>query len=169
MEIVALGATKLRECPKCEGLWVDKASLESICAERERQAEVLGMAQSNDAPAPGAFEDKIRYLPCPVCHNLMNRVNFAGYSNVIVDICKNHGTWFDRDELRRVVEFIRSGGMDKARRVHIDELETRQRQLKASQMAGAWDTPASNRELDPDRHSGLSFIADALSGLLGDI
>ena len=89
----------------------------------------------------------------------MNRVNFAGYSNVIVDICKNHGTCFDRDELRRIIEFIRSGGLDKARRL---ELEARQHQLKATQMAAAWDTRTSNKELDFECHSGISFIADAL-------
>ena len=73
------------------GLWVDTASLEHICAERERQAGVLGMTQPGEAPASGANEDKVRYLPCPECRKLMNRVNFAGYSNVIVDVCKSHG------------------------------------------------------------------------------
>ena len=34
----------------------------------------------------------------------MNRVQFANCSHVIVDVCKPHGTWFDRDELRRIVE-----------------------------------------------------------------
>ena len=44
-----------------------------------------------------------------------NRINFAKCSGVIVDVCKGHGTWFDRDELTRIVEFIRGGGLDAAR------------------------------------------------------
>ena len=47
--------------------------------------------------------EKIRYIPCPICHELMNRVNFANFSGVIVDVCREHGTWFDRDELRRAL------------------------------------------------------------------
>ena len=45
----------------------------------------------------------------------MHRQNFARVSGVIVDTCKGHGVWFNQGELRRVVEFIRAGGMDRAR------------------------------------------------------
>jgi hypothetical protein len=45
----------------------------------------------------------------------MNRVNFAHASGVIVDVCTNHGTWFDADELRRVLDFISAGGLESAR------------------------------------------------------
>ena len=168
METVNVGGTMLRECPKCIGLWVDTASLERICAERERQAGVLGVTQPAEAPASGAIEDKVRYLPCPECRKLMNRVNFAGYSNVIVDVCKSHGTWFDRDELRRVVEFIRSGGLDVARHRELDELETRQQQLKCAQVAAAWDNQRPNRELDLNHRSGISLIAGALNSMFRD-
>lgn len=168
MEAVTLGGTTLRECPKCEGLWVETAALEQLCTERERQAAVLGMAQTTTGPAGGAIEGSVRYLPCPECRKLMNRVNFAGYSNVVVDVCKRHGTWFDRDELRRVVEFIRSGGLDTARHRELADLEARERQLKAAQTAAAWDSRMSDRELDIGHHSGISLIADALSSMFRD-
>jgi Zn-finger nucleic acid-binding protein len=168
MEAVTLGGTMLRECPKCAGLWVDTALLEHICAQRERQAAVLGMAQPADAPVCSVIEEKVRYLPCPECQKLMNRVNFAGYSNVIVDVCKSHGTWFDRDELRRVVEFIRSGGLDTARHRDLAELEARQRQLKAAQTAIAWDNRLPDRELDVGHHSGIALIAEALNSIFRD-
>jgi Zn-finger nucleic acid-binding protein len=165
MGAVTVGGIVLRECSKCEGLWVDTASLEHICAERERQAAVLGMTQTAQAPASGALEEKVRYLPCPECKKLMNRVNFAGYSNVIVDVCKTHGTWFDRDELRRVIEFIRSGGLDNARHRELEELQARQLQLKTAQAATAWDLPAPSRELD---RSGISLIGEALRSMFND-
>jgi Zn-finger nucleic acid-binding protein len=110
MQAQMIGQTEVQECPRCEGLWVDTASLEQICSDREKQAALAGVG--NPAPPAGAVtEDKVRYLPCPVCRKLMNRVNFAHHSNVVVDVCKSHGTWFDRDELRRIVEFIRAGGL----------------------------------------------------------
>jgi Zn-finger nucleic acid-binding protein len=67
-------------------------------------------------PAPAALKlVAVQYAPCPVCKNLMNRVNFAHSSGVIVDVCTRHGTWFDQDELREVLEFISGGGLEAAR------------------------------------------------------
>jgi Zn-finger nucleic acid-binding protein len=45
----------------------------------------------------------------------MNRSNFARSSGVIIDICKKHGVWFDRDELPKIIDFITGGGMQRAR------------------------------------------------------
>jgi Zn-finger nucleic acid-binding protein len=130
MKTVTIGDTTLLECATCEGIWVDPDSLQAICAEREKQAAVLGV------PAPAdqsiAFEEHIQYIPCPVCYQLMNRVNFAHCSHVIVDVCKAHGTWFDKNELRRAVEFIRAGGMEKARTQQLEQIKEEQRRLAAA-------------------------------------
>ncbi len=136
---IELGATSLLECPKCEGIWADKLSLEQICSDRERQAAVLGMPSQLPNDPAGSLETKIRYLPCPVCRKLMNRVNFARCSHVVVDVCAQHGTWFDKDELRRIVEFIRAGGLDRAREEELAELEAQRRALKAAQMGAHWE------------------------------
>jgi len=60
--------------------------------------------------------------------------NFARCSGVIVDICKGHGTWFDRDELSRIVEFIRAGGLEMARTKEKVELEEERRRLRQEQL-----------------------------------
>src|SRR4051812_4626146 len=111
---IELGAEAMRECEKCGGLWLEVAEFEKICASREEQAAVLGGA----SPAPHdelEGDSTVRYIPCPQCEQLMNRINFAHCSGVIVDICKGHGTWFDRDELSRIIQFIRQGGLEVAR------------------------------------------------------
>src|SRR6266545_2924899 len=73
-----------------------------------RGATVRG-ASSGAVPgaASGALPplEKISYRPCPRCGKMMNRVNFAKYSGVVLDVCRAHGTFFDRDELHRVVAF----------------------------------------------------------------
>src|SRR5262249_43336933 len=74
MEAVLIGKTHLHECPQCEGIWADTSSLQQICSDREEQAAVLGTAAPLQAAA--GFEDTVRYIPCPVCGKLMNRVNF---------------------------------------------------------------------------------------------
>jgi len=167
MKAVVIGVTELLECPRCEGLWADTASVEQICADREKQAAILGMSAITPPPESGAVEDKVRYLPCPNCHQLMNRINFAHWSNIIVDVCKGHGTWFDRDELRRIVEFIRAGGIDSARARELAELEERRRQLNAARMPGAWDSNRGGEGFgQSDRDSGMSIAASLLKAFL---
>jgi Zn-finger nucleic acid-binding protein len=127
MKSVQVGKSSLWECPSCEGMWVDATTLQRICAEKEQQAAVLGMPV--DAPTPAHLETNFRYIPCPVCQALMNRINFARCSGVVIDVCKSHGAWFDKDELRRIVEFIRSGGLDKARERENAELKAQHDRL----------------------------------------
>ncbi len=132
MQSVVIGSTNVRECERCLGLWVDVPSFEKICADREQQAAVLGAA----SPAPGSSvteSHQIRYLPCPECDQLMNRINFARCSGVIVDICKGHGSWFDRDELSRIIEFIRAGGLEASREKEKAQIEEQRRQLREEQ------------------------------------
>jgi Zn-finger nucleic acid-binding protein len=137
MTEINLANTSVLECSRCEGIWADKISLEQICADRERQAAVLGMPTQMTTDLTGQVENNIRYVPCPVCAKLMNRVNFARCSHVVVDVCREHGTWFDKDELRRIVEFIRAGGIDLARAKEMAALEEQRRSLKAAQAVAA--------------------------------
>ena len=162
MQAVVIGKTNLRECPKCEGIWADTASLQKIYEDREEQAAVLGDA----APLPddNQWEANIHYLPCPICNKLMNRVNFAHCSHVVVNVCREHGTWFDKDQLRRIVEFIRGGGMDRAREEEIAELQRRESALRAAQISGgamdSEDSPAWPRRKNyDDLGSGIASAA----------
>jgi Zn-finger nucleic acid-binding protein len=65
----------------------------------------------------------VRYVACPDCGKIMNRVNFARHSGVVVDVCKAHGTWFDKDELRQILEFIQAGGLDASRQRDLERLK----------------------------------------------
>src|SRR5206468_6492775 len=124
--------------------------LEKIYQDREQQAAVLGLAAPLPETADGEIEQNIRYVPCPICHKLMNRVNFAHCSHVVVDVCNTHGTWFDKDELRRIVEFIRAGGLETARAREMEELEQKRRELAAAQVSSSADatifTPPPSRD-----------------------
>lgn len=127
LQLKSLADVTLLECPDCLGLWLDVATFDKICAERERQAAVLGAASlTGSPPAPS----KVSYVPCPECKQLMNRANFARCSGVIVDLCKKHGIWFDRDELSRIIEFIKDGGLDLARLKETAQLEEQRRQVE---------------------------------------
>jgi Zn-finger nucleic acid-binding protein len=114
MRPVRFGGADMYACDTCNGLWVDTVTLQRLVAERLKPAPMLGTGISTP-PVTRVRLDPVQYAPCPICKSLMNRVNFAHTSGVIVDVCTSHGTWFDPDELRRVLEFISAGGLEAAR------------------------------------------------------
>lgn len=164
---VLIGKTQLMECPKCEGLWVDADSLQQICVDKEQQAAVAGVPHTQAPPEEANIEVNIHYIPCPVCKQLMNRVNFAHCSNVIVNVCGKHGTWFDKDELRRVVDFIRAGGFEKERARQVAELAEKQMAARNTALADAMSISQQPPTwVDDNRHSGVSLLAGAVQWLL---
>jgi Zn-finger nucleic acid-binding protein len=124
----SLGDATFLECPHCLGLWLNVATFEKICADREQHSSVLGVATL--APKRTIPEAKVTYIRCPECSELMNRANFARCSGVIVDLCKRHGIWFDREELSRIIEFIREGGLELSRAREKAQLDEQRRQLE---------------------------------------
>jgi len=149
MHRIALGETELSECNYCGGLWVDAATFERLCADRERQAAVLAAPLSSRPAVPAA--ERVRYLSCPECGKVMNRLNFARSSGIVVDVCKHHGVWFEDHELRRVVEFIRAGGLDAARRREREALAEERRLLEHRQAMWGTYTYSRNGEDEPRR------------------
>jgi Zn-finger nucleic acid-binding protein len=168
MAAITLGATAMREYAKCEGMWVEVAAFEKICAEREQYASVLGVA----APARSAQDalsnefPKAVYVPCPQCGELMNRVNFAHCSGMIVDLCKGHGTWFDRDELRKIIEFIRAGGLERARQKEKREIESEREQLSQQRLNMHRQNLIGDTYSEDERAGGLSAARDLLKFLI---
>ena len=122
LEIVRIDSANIRECTACGGIWSGVETFEELCANKEQQVAVLGYF--SDSTDRGIKPATISYVPCPDCKQLMNRSNFAHASGVIIDLCKKHGVWFDRDELPKIIDFITGGGMQRARekqKLMIDE------------------------------------------------
>lgn len=169
MVLVTLGLTTVLECEQCLGLWLDVPSFEKICADREQQSAVLGAA--SHAPTSATRRtSKVSYVPCPECALLMNRVNFARCSGVIVDICKQHGTWFDRDELSRIVEFIQEGGLNASRTKEKMEIAEQRERLRQEQLTASLRSPARLGITDDDeqRLAGIASARGLLKFLLDD-
>ncbi len=60
----------------------------------------------------------------------MNRSNFAKVSGIVIDTCKEHGVWFDADELPKIIEFIRKGGMEYSRQKEMASIDDQKQQLR---------------------------------------
>lgn len=170
MEAIAVGSASLRECARCLGLWVDVESFERIVSEREQQSAALGAASIMPRQTGGGNDpNKVRYVPCPECHQLMNRVNFARCSGVIVDVCKGHGTWFDREELRRIVEFIQGGGLEVSRAREKREIEEERRRLRQEQLtANLQNRTRADFDYSEQTHQGVVSAARELLRLILD-
>jgi Zn-finger nucleic acid-binding protein len=98
------------ECTACGGIFVDRAALERILARESRPNPAGPPPHTAGHGIAEHAAEPVRYLRCPVCQAVMNRVHFARHSGVVVNVCKEHGTWFDAGELTAAVEFVSRGG-----------------------------------------------------------
>lgn len=107
------GGGLLHACERCGGQLVAHPLLRELLEARE----TLGSAVPSSAHAPRSnpLSDPVRYRACPACQQMMNRKNFASTSGVVIDVCSLHGSFFDPGELPRILEFVRRGGLVKAR------------------------------------------------------
>jgi Zn-finger nucleic acid-binding protein len=129
MTWISVGGIDLLECPACDGTWIEAATFERLCADRETQSAVLHTG-ADRPPRPEVRLDRIHYRPCLRCGKLMNRVNFGLVSGTVVDVCKGHGTFLDRGELHQVAQFILDGGLDRMREVKRQALVEEEQRLR---------------------------------------
>ena len=173
MQALTLGATTVRECAACGGLWLDPESLQRLADGREERAGVVS-ALAVRAATVTAPRDVVRYVPCPRCEKLMNRRNFAQSSGVVLDVCARHGVWLDRGELERVLGFVSGGGLARARTRERERLVEEQRRLVALQsstrgLGGGGDPGAFTRRDANASPSVLDLLfADALGTIRPD-
>ena len=134
-----VGETLLDECPTCHGVFLDMDALDRILREREqsRASALLGLSPSQGAATETALQTGPMYVKCPDCAHMMNRRNFARGAGIIIDVCSAHGTWFDAQELPRVVKFVMDGGLEVAKKRELERLqEDAKRARQRASMAG---------------------------------
>jgi len=159
---IGVGKHILQVCAQCGGIWADKNAFQGICTHEEDQEAVLGF-QSNASPAPvQASKPRRAYIPCPKCGKLMNQKNFSGSSGVILDWCRDHGSWFDKDELRKIVAFIKDGGLRKARERELANLQERESRLRTQEFQlstlSRLDSDSARLELQQSGDSLTQFL-----------
>lgn len=128
------GALLLADCAACFGMWLGRETVERLIASHADDTILLALAPGVGARAalrtPETGTTEVRYRPCPQCGSIMNRVNYARISGIIVDVCREHGTWFDAQELPALLDFVRRGGLDVARSRETVALADERRRLE---------------------------------------
>lgn len=173
MQSLKLGATSVRECSGCGGLWLDPDSLQRLSDASEERSAVASALVTRVAPS-AVPADVVRYIPCPHCAKPMNRVNFAGSSGVVLDLCKPHGVWLDRGELHRVLGFVERGGLrvaqsrererlvNERQRLSLVEREVRQPMPLSPGGVGAFASLERDRGGDSLQRFSAHLIVEAL-------
>lgn len=160
LRIRVLDELAVVECAACEGMWIEAATFDALC-ERTRRAGPVGAPSQNGARGLHRAPDGLGYVACIVCGELMFRRQF-GYggraSGVVVDRCREHGVWLDKDELEAVVRFLGSNDFREVPRT-LPEIPGLEAMLEGSKRTAAKRRPRANRVDD-----ALAFVADLFFG-----
>jgi Zn-finger nucleic acid-binding protein len=160
-----VGDIVIDECSACLGVFLDHVAIRRVVIDRAqaRADALLGALPRSEIRAVPAAGQKM-YLPCPVCHVVMNRRLFATGTGVIIDVCRAHGTFFDAGELPLVIEFVMNGGLERAERKEIERMrETARRELAQARDAARGAAYASA----PIERTRAGSLVDLLASLLG--
>lgn len=122
-----VASDNVEQCPGCAGLWMSVETFDHICSD----SQALSAATMMAVPKGRGAGAEVVYIKCPECTELMARKRYSQASGVLINTCRAHGVWLDGGELRQIVEFIRAGGLDRARRVEQEKLEAERRALEA--------------------------------------
>ncbi len=139
-----VGDLVLDDCPSCAGVFIDAKAIEKLLSDRaEARAEaVLGVYQGAPRAADTTARGGKLYVKCPICATVMNRKQFAQGANVVLDVCRGHGTWFDAGELPVVVEFVRNGGLARAQKAELQKMTDEARRARSAAIAASAARPS---------------------------
>jgi len=156
----------LNECPGCNGLWAPGENFDHVVS-RATEARRSGGANEQTPRVRGSNPNaqRVQYRKCPECDGFMQRRNYRKSSGVIIDVCNEHGTWLDADELEQIAGFILSGGETSS--VLKEEHATSAAEASAAAAMARMRIQRENRALRHDHRRG--GLAGGLVGMLLEI
>jgi Zn-finger nucleic acid-binding protein/ribosomal protein L40E len=130
----AVDAIGFDECPDCLGLWLTADAFKTICDVKVEQFGHNPLPTAKRGTVPVA---PVTYIKCPDCQTVMNRQNYGRTSGILIDQCRGHGVWLDNAELERIAGFIAEGGLARARKSEVEDLERRARSAERTSGYGS--------------------------------
>lgn len=112
MKVIREAGVETDECPKCGGIWVDNFEEKQVLEMSPEVFTVDELRNLRKVYKPLGRTEEVKYYKCPRCGKYMWRKNYMHHSGIIVDKCKDHGTFFDQGELEKAIEFIQKGGVE---------------------------------------------------------
>jgi len=163
------------ECDACGGMWLSPDTAADMATHAESRALMLPFDAPPAAGGPPPTDDgrdgrasRVAYRPCPVCGKMMNRAQYAVGAGVVLDLCRHHGSYYDRGELTRIFAFIESGGLEKARRREQEALKEDVRNLRRKAIAaGVESSQGLPGPAEPWERFGALDLIRWIAGYLG--
>ena len=154
----------IEHCQTCFGLFFDPGEIETLL-----ENWVSGVFSINRDLIENINQEryptdhKVKYLKCPVCQVLMNRVNFGYRSGVVVNQCTAHGIWLGSGEMTHLLEWKKAGGQlwDQQHKQEV-RLEEQVTQLDLNR-------DFSYHHSYPDEHQGEPHLLRSLSTLVSKL
>ncbi len=112
MSIINRGGLATDECPSCGGIWVDRMDEKKVLDMEPTVFTVDELRYLRKVYKPEGKVEEVKYFKCPRCASFMWRKNYMSHSGIVVDNCRDHGTFFDKGELEKAIEFIKKGGAE---------------------------------------------------------
>lgn len=129
LQTVALsreGTLHIERCSECFGLFFDPGELEVLLEDSVAPVADFNLPLLQNINRERYQADRpVKYLKCPVCQVLMNRMLYGYQSGVVVNRCKGHGVWLDNGQISHLLEWKKAGGQ------LLDRKKTTERQAKA--------------------------------------
>jgi Zn-finger nucleic acid-binding protein len=97
------GDTSVDGCTTCGGVWIDNVTAQTLV---QSGGVNVRFAANAFASVARAAPDPAPPLACPVCTQPLERVKVAAAGSIEIDVCRAHGTWFERNELERVAAAV---------------------------------------------------------------
>ncbi len=98
MVILELSEVEIDFCTGCNGIWLDSGELELLLENIEEREKLLSSLTTDSSHPEKPYH-------CPICNKKMEKVHVGENKDVLIDRCvKGHGLWFDKGELKTVLE-----------------------------------------------------------------
>ncbi len=144
----------IERCRTCFGLFFDPGEIETLL-----ESSVSHVFEINFKLITSINKDRYQqnkaftYIKCPKCRVLMNRVNYAHRSGVVVDQCIKHGVWLDSGETTHLMEWKKAGGellqskINKKSRIKPQSMQFSQTTASYDRLLERHQTPSLETEL----------------------
>lgn len=86
-------------CNTCGGVWTDKDATERVATNVDRELMDIASGAAKKCSGEHQAVSPTDKRSCPICGQALIPIRHA---RVAIEICREHGTWFDRDELGRM-------------------------------------------------------------------
>jgi Zn-finger nucleic acid-binding protein/DNA-directed RNA polymerase subunit RPC12/RpoP len=163
------GPWAVMECGRCVGLWLGSDTFDQLTQRAADGAAGIDESLPFTGRPTATAGDQIgpMYRKCPVCGRMMARRNFGRQSGVIIDVCRDHGVWFDADELPRILQWVRGGGLAKARETRAREAAHEERLRQIGQPTPGWGHVHEYDDVVGSSGGPVGALIDAVASWLG--